>query len=341
MAATEPPPLILLLGGSGYIGTHLMLELHGKPYQVAIIADKLPRHDAVAYAERQASGLPVLIYQRDILKNDLVSASPSLPPRVPYCAIMLAALRSVSEAEENPHEYMRVNTTLCVNSMQYLSQVGVKRIIQASSAAVYHTQFDGVFNEDCDYGNPRGVYGYTKYITEHMVIRLASQEQQVVILRYMNPIGSHPDLNIFSEIGICAVLSSAAPRGRVLINRGNAVRDYIHITDLTKFHARLLEVWDDLTTFPQIFNVGTGIGTSVSELIQEFNKTVPGLNECCSWVLGQLPDYEAYSTVASMRKASMMLAGWRPQKLLPEALEDYRRLLTVRHTAKGLTPLLL
>lgn len=326
---SEDSPLILLLGGGGYIGTHLMLELHGKQvpdsceghcYQVAIVDIQPPTHAAVEWAEKRAGGLEVLIYTHDLEER------PYPPmPRVPYCAIMLAALKDVSEAEREPYRYTLTNISLCVNSMRYLTQLGVTRLIQASSSTVYHTD-----NRSSREGEPIGVYGYTKRVTEDICRRLMIHGQQLLVLRYMNPIGSHPEVDAFSSIGICKKLVDMKP-GETFINRGNCVRDYIHITDLASFHSYTLEAWDD-TLFHEsqdpvvTLDVGTGIRVTVAEIVREFG-THSGHGEK-KIIRGERREHEGYDTVGFTDEVHRLIPKWseRILKDLPTSLQDYRRI---------------
>lgn len=335
--------LVLLLGGSGYIGTHIMLELHGKVLntptgrfrcQVGIISNRFPSVEAIEYAEKKAGGLRVLNWHIDLENNTDLSTYPEFPS-IPYCGIMLAALRNVSEAEIIPHEYIRTNVALCVNSMKYLTKLGVKRLIQASSSSVYHTTQAVLFHheniEGHDYGEPLGIYGYTKRVTEDICIKLLPQgnSSKLAVLRYMNPIGSHPDVKVFSEIGICTQLAKMEPE-HIFTNRGDCVRDYIHITDLASYHTALLESWEK-TIFPPtqsdsvlILNVGTGVRTTVNELVSKFwaiAKMTPR-----TLVVGERPEYEGFDTVGSMVRTIRRLPEWWKKhscKTLEESLRDY------------------
>ncbi len=350
MSLPSPPPrLILLLGGSGYIGTHLMMEFHGqdistKPpqdrrddspgdsgvYQVAIIDKVTPNPDAVKWAEDRAHGLPVLVWKFDLETHpyDSTVEFPKMP-RIPYCGIMLAALKDVGEGELIPHAYMRSNITLCVNSMEYLTNIGVTRLIQASSSSIYHVG-------DSKTEEPVGVYGYTKRVTEDMCRKLMSRDfpQQLLILRYMNPIGSHPDVNCFSTIGICQKLVKMKS-DETFVNRGNCIRDYIHITDLARFHSEALRAWDttlfehkDLeSTATATLVVGTGYKTSVSDLIKLFEE-YSGHGER-KVVEGERLHHEGYDTVKFSNDLVKLIPNWQANPVFSLALSlmDYRRLL--------------
>jgi UDP-glucose 4-epimerase len=322
--------LVLLLGGSGYIGTHLMLQIHTGNYQVGIIDIRPPNPEATAYAnQNHRDGVPVLYWQVDLMSNPV--SYPILPTK-PYCAIMLAAKKDVNEGEIERHQYLLDNTTMCINSMRYLSGIGVKRIIQASSSTVYHTLLNGTFEnlEDEDYGDPIGTYGYSKKITEDMCRRLIDHRRQdLVILRYMNPIGSHPVVNAFPDIGICTKLTKME-EGSVLENYGDCIRDYIHIMDLASYHFWLIRRWDkifeEMIGPSLILNVGSGARVSTKELVEIFSKHA-GLGKRFS-TLADKKYYEGKDTVGDMKKSFKYLPEWfrKPLKSLEDSVADYARL---------------
>lgn len=332
------PPIVLILGGSGYIGTHLMLELHGNPYQIAIVDIKPPSSQAIAYAETRAGELPVLFFSFDLETLPVCSATYPQFPRVPFAGIMLAALKDVSESERLPYEYIRKNNTLCVNSMEYLSQLGITRLIHASSAAVYadsrpESRIPQL--ESTAQPEPIGVYGYTKAVSESTVRRLVNcrdkLNQHAVILRYMNPIGSHPIIDAFSDFGICSSLARTT-QNRAFVNRGNCMRDYIHITDLASFHTTLLKYWDrvfvDVKPFVTIFNVGNGVAVTVDEIVETFGKNSGFKSRTISYESRN--SFEPLYTVGSMAKAALYFREWwnSPRRSLQSSVADYRRLMT-------------
>lgn len=332
----EESPLILLLGGAGYIGTHIMLELHGQQvpgsrkghrYQVAILDRRPPSQTAVDYAEKQAEGLKVLVYIFDLELAPYLAVKYPAMPRPPYCGIMLAALKDVNEGEVKPYDYIRSNIALCVNSMEYLIGLGTQRFIQASSSTVYHTSQSPAGRSEG--GEPIGTYGYTKRVSEDICRRLA-QGRQLLILRYMNPIGSHSEVDAFPDIGICQKLVSMKP-GETFINRGNCVRDYIHISDLAAFHSYALEAWDD-TLFHEgqdsvvTLDVGTGIRVTVAELVKAFG-SCSGHGEK-NIIRGERLKHEGYDTVGCTDETMRLIPNWskRRMKDLSSSMLDYLRL---------------
>jgi UDP-glucose 4-epimerase len=321
-------PLVILIGGSGYTGTHFMLELHGKQvpgqqegirYQIAIVDRQEPILEALKLAEKRADGLEVIVRLADILERQY-----PVMPRVPYCGIMLAAHKDVNEGERLAYTYMRDNIALSVNSMEYLTQLGTQRLIQASSSAVYHTERDNDM--------PIGVYGYTKRITEDICRKLMTPTQQFLIARYMNPIGSHSEVQAFSLIGLCKRLSEMKD-GDTFVNRGDCIRDYIHVTDLATFHADALEAWDT-TLFPDPENrvvtldVGTGVSTSTADIVRLF-EIQTGLT------LGKITTaerlhHEGYDTVRVSEQMKSLIPKWwgRSKTPLADSLRDYSMLST-------------
>jgi nucleoside-diphosphate-sugar epimerase len=303
-------PLVVLMGGSGYIGTHIMLELHGK-YQVAIIDISPPNEEAVKFVEEKTDGLPVIYHAVD-LRGPIIDDIKML--RTPDCGIMLAALKSVNEAEEKPYDYIRENITMCVNSMEYLARWEVPKLIQASSAAVYHT--DGHSEE------PIGIYGYSKRVTEDICRKLLKPFQRLAILRYMNPIGTHPEVEVFPTIGVCHYLSKIL-RGEgcseIFFNKGNCIRDFIHITDLASFHAEILAVWETLPNRVFVIDAGNGVPISVSTLLSKFGVR----DECIKLV--ERASHEAPCIVAKINDIQAHVPRWwaLPRRDLDSCLVDY------------------
>lgn len=312
------PPLVVLLGGSGYIGTHLMLALHGK-YQIAIIDRQSPSEEAVNYVEERNGGLPVLRYIVDLEMSPHEGDYPGLP-RTPYCGIMLAALKDVNEGEKIPYDYIRTNLSICVNSMEYLAMLNVTRLIQASSSTLYHNDRPG--------GEPVGVYGYTKRVSEDICKRLLKPDQKLLISRYMNPIGSHPHVNAFADIGVCQKLVKMKPE-EIFMNRGDCIRDYIHITDLADFHLEALNSWDLLFGDDNniILDVGTGIRTTVSQLVEEFNTHLPRGSHKIPITLVERLKHEGYDTTSTSDEVRKRLPSWwnKPKIGICTAVQDYRR----------------
>lgn len=310
-------PLVVLLGGSGYIGIHIMLQLHGsQQYQVAIV-DKLPPNpEAIRVAEE--GGLRVLFFEADLEKAEY-----PLMPRVPHCAIMLAALKNVGEGEVEPHRYIKTNIDLCVNSMFYLTKIlGVTRLIQASSSSVYHTPGGQVG------AMPVGVYGYTKRVTEDICACLLPPHSQLLIARYMNPIGSHRGLKLFADIGVCHKLSTTrGSTSGTFTNYGDCVRDYIHIDDLARFHTDALEAWDTTLFLAEervvTLDVGTGTRTKVSQLLATFayaTETPPRV------VLNDARQaFEGYDTVSVSDTVAVRIPRWwhSEKRALWDSLRDY------------------
>lgn len=313
---------VLLFGGSGYIGTHLMLELHGnksigeegKTLQVVILDNRPPNQEAVKYAQEKAE-LDVLFFNQDLEDKNLDAWPSSLTTA--YCGIMLAAKKDVTEAEDKKYDYIRSNILICVNCMEYLAKLGVKKLIQASSSTIYHTDNDNSTRI------PIGTYGYSKRVCEDICYRLLKSGQQLAILRYMNPIGTHPDVKVFPDIGLCNVLSKMSS-DKIFCNRGNCSRDYIHITDLASYHTALLERWDDIfSDFKGVvvnLDVGTGISTTTDQIYEMFFK-ITGRPRAKNKIPYPRNDFEA-ENIYSMTIINPR--GWKPKISLAKALEDYK-----------------
>lgn len=328
---TSNTRLVVLLGGSGYIGQHLMLELHGTPvypgsevkYQVAVVDKVPPNEGAVATAQAKA-GFPVLISMYDLETQPYLSTSYLTMPQTPYCGIILAAKKDVNEAEREPHKYLRSNIAITINSMDFLTALGVKRVIFASSSCVYYTSEKAAeipFAEDDDTREPPiGIYGYSKYLCESICSKLLEKDQILVILRYMNPVGCYPNSNLFPDIGLAQRLHSL-DKDEVFVNRGNCKRDFIHVTDLASYHTALLGVWDErVKSKVSVFNVGRGKACSVNTAVALFSQDTGKEITCRST---ERERHEAPYAVGSVQNSTKLLGDVWQRKRDATLFTDY------------------
>lgn len=335
-----------------------MLAMHGHGYQVCIVDKVEPNQSTVSYAESEAKGLPVIY-----VKADLLAEPDTLPGLVrrPESGIILAAHKDVNEAERLRDMYIRDNVAIVVNSMKWLSILGCKRIILASTCAVYHTDMTETGYYDCtdhgykspesfierlvigEYGEPLGVYGYSKWLSESVARRMLSPDQDLLILRYTNPVGSHNAVYAFSEQGICSILARGPTS---FTNRGECTRDYFHISDLAQLHLLIANKWQERLFSPDhgagrimVMNVGSGSGSSVSEVVTTFLRTVTdhvdGARGIEVLTTSSRQPHEAAHVVVNTGVLDCLLPEWRygiPQfrKSLSGMIIDYVRMMQVK-----------
>ena len=315
---------ILLTGGLGYIGSNIFLALNQQGHEV-IIFDNLANSDI-----SQVSRLSEFINKNvTFVEGDLTNPSDInqvfLTSNID-AVIHLAGLKSVSESITNPLKYYYCNVSGSVNLFLAMRSYGVTKLIFSSSATVYGKPLETPIMENHRL-LPSSVYGSTKLVIENMIQE--SADFKSIILRYFNPIGSN-DTFQFGEF-INSVPSNIMPilnlvaSGRneyfeVLGNGydtrdGSAIRDYIHVSDLANAHVSALDFTETmLHRDTKIFNVGTGIGHTVKEIIRCF-ETVNGVKIKTKISKPRSGDIDI--SIACPSKANDVL-GWRATKNLEE-----------------------
>ena len=275
---------ILATGGTGYIGSHTVIELINGGYEVDIIDNLFNSKITVLDQIEQITGKKPKFFQVDLLdeeKLDEVFRDGHYDT-----VIHFAGLKAVGESVEKPLIYYRNNITGTVNLLEAMKKYGVHEIVFSSSATVYGEQDTPECVETMQTGmsltNP---YGRTKYFIEEIMkdYAVADPEFKATLLRYFNPIGAHASGLIGEDPnGIPNNLMPVIMRvadGRIEKLRvygddyptadGTGRRDYIHVVDLAKGHVAAIE---HMKNGIEIFNLGTGTPTSVKEMIAAFEK---------------------------------------------------------------------
>lgn len=275
---------VLVTGGAGYIGSHTCVEIIEAGHEILV-------YDNLSLGSKKALNSVELITQTqvplvvgDIL--DEVKLNDVFRSFQPDAVIHFAGLKSVNESLENPSEYYRVNVVGSINLMDAMDQAGCKHFIFSSSATVYGSPIHLPINEDHP-TNPTTPYGHSKLMVERMIKDWthANAKSSAIVLRYFNPIGAH-ESGIIGEDpkgspnNLMPILSDVATglQSELLIygddystRDGTGERDYIHVSDLAFGHVLALQRSRNFSRF-QILNLGTGAGTTVIELIKEFEK---------------------------------------------------------------------
>jgi UDP-glucose 4-epimerase len=280
---------ILVTGGLGFIGSHTIVELLQENYKIIIIDNLVNSSlDVLQKIQDITNRRDILFFNIDIreslkLENLFVEYKIGL-------VIHFAALKAVSDSIKNPLQYYDVNISGTINLLNIMKKYDCKKIIFSSSATVYG---DNVYpvNEESSIGvgitNP---YGRTKYMIEQILqdLYISNNNWSITILRYFNPIGAHPsgllgenpnDIpnNLFPYL-----LKVSTGRLSTLNIFGNdydtpdgtCIRDFIHVVDLARGHVKATEQIFNVDKYRgiNIYNLGTGKGTSVKELIDTFEK---------------------------------------------------------------------
>ena len=273
---------ILITGGAGYIGSHTCVALLEAGYEV-VVADNLcnSRAETIERIE-EISGKKVSFYQIDVTKEQLVE---EVFAQHDFSGVIhFAGLKAVGESVEKPLEYYYNNTVSTMVLAKMCQKYGVDRFVFSSSATVYGEN-KVPFVETMPLLPATNPYGATKAISERILtdVAKANPNWSVALLRYFNPVGAH-ESGLIGEVPtgipnnlmpyITQVAKGKLPKLRVYGNDyptvdGTGVRDYIHVMDLAEGHVVALE---KLTSGVHIYNLGTGQGTSVLQLVQAFTE---------------------------------------------------------------------
>lgn len=273
---------ILVTGGTGFIGSHTVVELLEKNYEVIIIDNLCNSKKEVLVSINEITGKEPVFYQGDIRdKKILVDI---FQTHNIDSVIHFAGLKAVGESVEKPLEYYHNNVYGSMVLFEVMKQFGVNKIVFSSSATVYGLENESPLTEDMP-TNPINPYGRTKLQIEQILndIYLSDERWRTVILRYFNPIGAHPSGLIGEDPKdtpnnlmpyILKVANKELPKLQIFGNDydtkdGTGVRDYIHVVDLAQAHLKALEYINE-SNDTATFNIGTGKGYSVLEVIKTF-----------------------------------------------------------------------
>lgn len=276
---------ILVTGGAGYIGSHTIIELIQDNHEVVIV-DNLSNSSKVAIDRLgKITGKQLPFYDIDCADKTALTAV--FNDHAIDAAIHFAGLKAVGESVNKPLSYYRNNLDSTLTLCEVMQEKGVKKLVFSSSATIYGTPQELPLKEDSPKGEVTNPYGQTKVMIEQILQDLATsdKEWQITLLRYFNPIGAHPSGLIGEDPSdvpnnllpyVTQVAVGKLTKVQVFGNDydtpdGTGVRDYIHVADLAKGHVSALDhppIKGDVA----VYNLGTGKGTSVLELIHAFEK---------------------------------------------------------------------
>lgn len=277
---------ILVTGGTGYIGSHTAVELLEAGYPVVILDNLVNSSKKVLSRIEQITGKRPTFYQADLLDPDAVEEV--FEKEDIDSVIHFAGLKAVGESVEKPLLYYQNNITGTLHLCDAMQKHNVKKFVFSSSATVYGNPAFIPITEDCPKGQITNPYGQTKAMLEQILtdIQTANHDWKVILLRYFNPIGAHPSglmgedpkgipNNLLPYIAKVAV--GKLPKLGVFGNDypthdGTGVRDYIHVVDLAKGHVKALEKLEKTDPGVLIYNLGTGQGYSVLDVLHAFEK---------------------------------------------------------------------
>ena len=274
---------ILVTGGAGYIGSHTVIELQNAGYDV-VVMDNLSNSSEVALERvQEITGKPLTFYKADILDRE--ATEEIFSKEKIEAVIHFAGLKAVGESVQKPWEYYNNNITGTLILLDVMRKHNVKNIIFSSSATVYGEPEKVPVTEETPKGSCTNPYGWTKSMLEQILtdIQKADPSWNVILLRYFNPIGAHKSGKIGENPNgipnnlmpyITQVAVGKLPKLGVFGNDyptpdGTCIRDYIHVLDLATGHVKALERLKKNAGL-DIYNLGTGIGYSVLDVINNF-----------------------------------------------------------------------
>ena len=288
--AIEPTDTcVLVTGGAGFIGSHTVIELLQSGYEVVVVDDlsnaSVVALDRVRQIVGDEAASRLTFYEDNVLDRDALDRIFDEHPidRV----IHFAGFKAVGESVKKPVEYYHNNIESTLTLVDVMRNHGCKSIIFSSSSTVYGDPDKLPLTEESPKKACTNPYGWTKWMIEQILTDLhtADPEWDVVLLRYFNPIGAHPSgligedpkgipNNLVPYVAQVAVGKLAAVQvfgDDYPTPDGTGVRDYIHVVDLARGHVAALN-WMNGREGVEIFNLGTGKGTSVLEVIRAFSK---------------------------------------------------------------------
>lgn len=321
---------ILVTGGLGYIGSHTCVELINEGHKVVVVDNLLNSKELVKDRIKEITGSDIIFYKMDLLDSD--GLKKVFSENDIDSVIHFAALKAVGESTVIPLEYYKNNLVSTLVLLETMKKYNVKKLVFSSSATVYGDCKTVPCHEECPLSvtNP---YGRTKLMIEEILGDLYKSDNtwDICILRYFNPVGAHKSgligeepngipnnlMPYITKVAIGELKELSVFGNDYDTHDGTGVRDYIHVVDLAIGHLKALE---KLKTNPGlvIYNLGTGRGYSVLDLLNSFSK-VSG-REIAYKIIERRPG-DVAECYADPRKANNEL-GWRANYEIEEMCED-------------------
>jgi len=323
---------ILVTGGFGFIGSHTVVELQNEGFEVIVVDNLSNTSLSVLDGIQNITGIVPAFEQLDLRDKQKVSDFFNRHTDIEG-VIHFAASKAVGESVGNPLLYYENNINVLVYILQELEKKATANLIFSSSCTVYGQAETMPITEDSSVQTAMSPYGNTKQIGEEIITDAAKATHiNAILLRYFNPIGSHPSAEIgelplgvpqnlvpfITQTGIGLRQELSVYGNDYPTPDGTAVRDYIHVVDLAKAHVIAMQRLLNKKNVAKVetFNLGTGEGSSVLEVIHSFEK-VSGQKLPYKIVARREGDItEAY---ANTHKANTIL-GWKAESTLEEAM---------------------
>lgn len=324
---------VLVTGGSGFIGSHTVVELQHAGYDVVAIDNFENSSPVVINNIKAITGKEFAFIEADIRDKKALDAVFNAHSDI-KAVIHFAAYKAVGESVEKPLAYYENNVGGTVNLVEAMQKHGVENLVFSSSCTVYgNVSADALpITESSPVVKANSPYGNTKKICEELLYDVSrSSSTKIVALRYFNPIGAH-DSALIGELpnGIPNNLIPFVTQTAIGIREkltvfgddyptrdGSCIRDFIHVVDLAKAHVKAIEFLNNKPQPYSVFNIGTGNGNTVLEAIAAFEK-VSGRK--LNYQVGPRREGDVVQIFASCDKAINEL-GWKAERSLENSLE--------------------
>ena len=322
---------ILVTGGAGYIGAHTVVELIQAGYVPVIVDDMSKSDNTLLNGIEKITGTKVNFHKGDCADKNFLSKV-FTAEGVFHSVMHFAAYKAVGESVAKPLDYYRNNVGSVVTLLEVMKENNVKNLIFSSSCTVYGQPDIIPVDESAPFKRAESPYGATKQMSERILEDTYITGLRVISLRYFNPIGAHPsallgELPIGIPNNLVPYITQVAAGKREKLTvfgndyntpDGSCLRDYIHVVDLAIAHVKAMEHFDKLPdgNVYEVFNLGTGVGVSVLELITKFEKAT-GVK--LNYVIGARRPGDVEKVYANPAKVNKAL-GWHTKFSVEEAL---------------------
>jgi len=326
---------VLVTGGCGYIGSHTLVKLVDEGFEAVVVDDLSNSCEIALDRVKKLCKHPdaITFHKVDMVDKEALEAV--FKAHSPFCAaIHFAGLKAVGESVEKPLMYYRVNLSCAMNLVDMMQAYDCPRMIFSSSATVYGNSTPP-YTEDSPAGagltNP---YGETKYMQERIFddVCRADQSLSVTLLRYFNPVGAHPSGMIGEDPqgipnNLMPYIQQVATGRRKQLTvfgddydtkDGTGIRDFIHVEDLADAHVAALTHILTNGSGCRVFNVGTGNGHSVLEVVEAMRKAS---GKPINYTIGARREGDVAVSYAKTDLAEKEL-GWKARHTLPDMCRD-------------------
>ena len=322
---------ILTTGGAGFIGAHTVVELHNAGFEIVIIDDLSRTDEILLRGIEQIIGQKPTFYKGNCCDADFVRSVFKKEGNIAG-VIHFAAYKAVGESVEKPLDYYRNNIGSLVTMLEVMQEFKVKDFIFSSSCTVYGQPDVIPVNESAPFKRAESPYGATKQMCERILEDAHSTGYRIISLRYFNPIGAHSS-TLLGELPI-GVPSNLVPfvtqtaigkRAKLTVFGndydtvdGSNVRDFIHVVDVADAHVKAFEYLQKQPAgnYYEAFNLGTGEGVSVLQLVNKFQEAT-GVK--LNYDIGPRRPGDVVKVYADPTKI-MTKMGWKPRLSLQEGL---------------------